>query len=320
MVHPSFSKAPKSYLGHIPSFIKEANYVKSFGLQWMSFSKTQLDSYTGIGITRERVLRMFGKIFDQLDNKAVLEVGCGAGRFTEVLLKQNLWLTAIDLSIAVLANERNNGNNKNLRIVQASALDLPFAPEQFDVVFCPGVVQHTPSPSETIDHLFRQVKPGGWLIFDQYRFNLASFLRTTWVFRLILKRLDIERSLKITDFLVKVMLPLHKFCAKNRILEIILFRFSPITSHFRGYPTLTSEDQKLWARLNTHDNLTDYYKRHTTIRALTTKLFKLGAINQELTLMPYTIEVRCQKPKLNQIQENTEPVIIDLRQSGIPSG
>jgi hypothetical protein len=79
--------------------------------------------------------------------------------------------------------------------------------------------------------------------------------------------------------------------------------------------------QKSWAQLNTHDNLTDYYKKCTTMKALKTKIKKLGAINQFFSIMPYTVEVRCQKPTINSsIDSSDNPTISDLRKSKIASG
>ena len=208
-----------------------------------------------------------------------------------------------------------------MRIARASILDLPFDREQFDIVFCPGVVQHTPSPHESIRELYRHVKPGGWLIFDQYRYNLSTILKTTWMVRLLLRKCSPELGLRITNWLVDFWLPVHRKFAGNRFLEILLFRFSPITSHYASYPDLSEEDQIAWARLNTHDNLTDFHKHFTRVRTLRHLLFNLGAINQTLCIMPYTVEVRCQKPFTTSGNlTSDEPVIIHKRGKGIVSG
>ena len=165
------------------------------------------------------------------------------------------------------------------------------------------------------------MKPGGWLIFDQYRYNLSSLLRSAWVVRLLLKRLSPERGLKATDWLVRVLLPAHKRIAGNRFLEILLFRFSPITSHYSGYPQLSDEDQVAWARLATHDNLRDFHKHHTSLVSLKRQLEALGASNLYFCIMPYTIEVRCQKPASAESQSESVPAtIFRPKQSTVVSG
>jgi len=71
----------------------KAAYVDNFGIQWNLFEKTQLDSYTGIPLSRDRLIRCCGpQLFGSLRGKYVLEAGCGAGRFTEVLLDRGAQL------------------------------------------------------------------------------------------------------------------------------------------------------------------------------------------------------------------------------------
>ena len=107
--------------------------------------------YTGTTISRDRARRCIGeKLWGELDKKQVLECGCGAGRFTETLLAKRAFVTSIDLSEAVDANQENFPQSQTHRIAQADILQLPFAPRQFDLVFCLGVIQHTPNPEKTI--------------------------------------------------------------------------------------------------------------------------------------------------------------------------
>ncbi len=321
MRHPEFNRSPSSEIEGIAQFVDEEKYVSAFGIQWIEHSKTQLDSHTGLTITRDRLTRMLGPLFLELDQKTILEAGCGAGRFTEILVEGDSLVTAVDLSVAVMANKSNNGSKSNLRIAQASIIDLPFDYEQFDIVFCPGVVQHTPNPQQSLTELYRHVKPGGWLVFDQYRYNLSTLLKTAWIVRLFLRRCSADSGLKITNRLVDFWLPVHRKLASNRFLEVLLFRVSPITSHYASYPELSEENQIAWARLNTHDNLTDFYKHFTTLRSLKGFLSHLGTINQEYCIMPYTVEVRCQKPlESTENPRTNRPVTRHMKGRKILSG
>src|SRR6267142_2669631 len=73
--------------GGIPRFVSSDNYAAAFGSQWNAFRRTQLDSFTRTTITRDRLQRCVGGSLDVLRGKLVLEVGCGAARFTEILLE-----------------------------------------------------------------------------------------------------------------------------------------------------------------------------------------------------------------------------------------
>ena len=73
----------------IPRFVENTNYANVFGEQWKKYFDIQLDSYTNTSITRDRTKRSCGAdLFDNLEGKLVLEVGCSGGRFTDVLLSQ----------------------------------------------------------------------------------------------------------------------------------------------------------------------------------------------------------------------------------------
>src|SRR5204862_7134264 len=70
----------------IPRFVDSSNYAAGFGLQWNQFRKTQLDSYTGTTISKDRLTRTVGGKLEVLSGRAVLEVGWGAGPFAAVMV------------------------------------------------------------------------------------------------------------------------------------------------------------------------------------------------------------------------------------------
>ncbi|HEX6049021.1 MAG TPA: class I SAM-dependent methyltransferase, partial [Gemmatimonadaceae bacterium] len=152
----------------IPRFVESDGYAAAFGWQWMQFRRSQLDSYTTTTISRDRLARCLGGSLDAVRGKTVLEAGCGAGRFTEILLAAGARVVAADLSSAVDANYANCGHAKQYFVCQADIRALPVAPHSFDAVVCLGVIQHTPAPEETIAALAGYVKPGGLLAIDHY--------------------------------------------------------------------------------------------------------------------------------------------------------
>jgi|KBSMisStandDraft_5_1062788.scaffolds.fasta_scaffold01098_7 SAM-dependent methyltransferase len=261
----------------IPRFVSGETYADLFGAQWNRFPKTQLDSYTGKPITRDRVRRCLGEtLWRSLAGQQVLECGCGAGRFTEILLAEGAHVTSIDLSSAVDANARNFPIGPRHRIAQADIMKLPFARESFDIVFCLGVIQHTPSSEATIEALSRFVAPGGWLIIDHYTYTVGWYTKTAPLFRAWLKRLPAERAARITERLVDVLLPWHKRVANVPIARSIVHRLSPVLSFYVLYPELDDRLQHEWALLDTHDSLTDWYKHFRTVGQIRGTLEQLG--------------------------------------------
>jgi SAM-dependent methyltransferase len=248
----------------IPRFVPATTYADHFGEQWKRYRLTQLDSYTGVPISRDRLRRCFGEtLWNNLAGLDVLECGCGAGRFTEVLLDQNARVTSIDLSEAVDANIVNFPIGPMHRVMQADIVALPFEKQRFDVVVCIGVIQHTPSPELTIQRLYEHVRPGGRLIIDHYTYEVGWYTKSAPIFRAILKRLPTDVSMRFTERMVNLVLPVHKRVSASRARSLV-FRVSPVLTHYQTYPQLNDELQRQWALLDTHDSLTDYFKHFRT--------------------------------------------------------
>lgn len=285
---------------NIPRMISESiNYTEAFGLQWKTYRKTQLDSYTNTTISQDRVRRCLGEecwsMLHSPKRVDVLEGGCGAGRFTEVLLSTGAFVTSIDYSGAVEANQENFPQDQRHRILQADILHLPFAPEQYDLVFCLGVIQHTPNPEETIEKLYAQVKPGGWLGIDHYTYNLSYCTKSAPLFRIFFRRMSAEEGLKWTNRLVEIFWPLHRAARRNRIAQVLLSRLSPVWSYYHVLP-LNDELQYQWALLDTHDSLTDWYKHFRTKGQIRRVLESLGAQEIYCEYGGNGVEALCRRP------------------------
>ena len=144
------------------------NYTAHFGEQWKRYRLTQLDSYTGKPITSDRMRRWFGDLWPALATGNVLECGCGAGRFTEILLKAGERVTSVDLSDAV--RRMLNRFQSTIPIELHRQIFFRFrlrGSVRFRVRL--GIIQHTPSSERTIAALYEHVCPGGWLIVDHKR-------------------------------------------------------------------------------------------------------------------------------------------------------
>jgi len=280
----------------IPRFVSSDNYSAAFGSQWKKYRLTQLDSYTSVPISRTRLARCIGdELWNDLNGKRVLEAGCGAGRFTEGLLDKGAIVTSIDLSDAVEANQDNFPQNGRHRIAQADITHLPFAPAQFDVVLCLGVVQHTPNPERTIQALYEQVKPGGWLVFDHYTYNVLYYTKMAPYFRMVMRRLPPERGLVWSEYLVNRLLPVHKRLQRARVLHFLFSRVSPVLCYYRAYPELTDQLQHEWALLDTHDGLTDWFKHFRSCEQIERNLKALGAADITCNYGGIGVEARARK-------------------------
>lgn len=116
----------------------------------------------------------------QLENKLILDAGCGYGAFSIELAQRKCQLISSDL-IYELTSKTVNKTNKSGVVADASV--LPFSNNSFDLIVSSEMVEHTPNPENVICELIRIIKPGGFLILTtpnkkwQFIVRLASFLK-----------------------------------------------------------------------------------------------------------------------------------------------
>lgn len=101
----------------------------------------------------------------------VLEVGCGAGAFTQTLLQAlpEARITAVDLNERLLAEARRHlgaaagaaGHAGHVRFERADAAALPYPARSFDLVACRCVLMHQLDPTVAAAEMHRVVDLGG---------------------------------------------------------------------------------------------------------------------------------------------------------------
>ena len=284
----------------IPRFVPLENYASGFGLQWNTYRRTQLDSFTGIPISAERLKRIAGGTLEMFQGKTVLEAGCGAGQFTEIMLDSGANVWAVDLSTAVDANYENCHNKPGYTVCQADILSLPFAPGQFDIVVCIGTIQHTPSPEKTIQALCSQVKPGGLLLIDHYTYGYAITFLRKHIRKFLLNKGEVF-SIQFVQLMTNLLWPLHVALFKaSRIkgvgrIRSYFIQWSPVVDYQDAYPALGSKLLRQWAMLDTHDTLTDRYKHLRSVEEIEAVLHANGMTKIELFYAGNGVEARAQK-------------------------
>lgn len=140
----------------------------------------------------------------------VLDVGCGEGRHTlSAWLRAPVHAVGIDLSAKDLATARRrqaelpppNTAGGSVTFIEASALELPFASDSFDMVICSEVLEHVFDHRGVLAEIQRVLKPGGtfvasvprygperlcWLLSDAYHEAPGGHIR-------IFRRREFER-------------------------------------------------------------------------------------------------------------------------------
>jgi len=237
--------------------VKEDNYASSFGFQWNEFEKTQIDRESkNLVFSRNRFFAETNWDQEDLSDKDILEVGSGAGRFTQVMMqetKANLY--SIDYSDAVTANYKNNGHyGERLKLFQASIYEMPFPDNSFDKVFCLGVLQHTPDFKRSIKCLTDKTKPGGEVVVDFYPINgWWTKINAKYLLRPISTKMRHDKLLGLIEKNVGWLMELYYFFDKIKLGKFVN-RFLPICDINGTLPgNLSKEELKEWVILDTFD-------------------------------------------------------------------
>lgn len=283
----------------IPRFVDSESYTSAFGAQWKRYRRIQLDSFTGTSISKDRLTRLLGGTL-HIAGKEVLEAGCGAGRFTEILLGAGAKVFAVDLSSAVEANFDNCAHYHNYFVCQADIVNLPVSPEQFDIVVCIGVIQHTADPEKTISALCSYVKPGGTVVLDHYTYGYPITSARRLLRKLLLK-MPPWVSIRFCELLVGALWPVHSILWKrakgqkyNKIRGWFI-RLSPVVDYYGAYPELRPPMLRKWAVLDTHDTLTDAYKHLRSVEEINNQLKLCGMVDIEVCYDGNGVEARARK-------------------------
>lgn len=212
----------------IPRFVPCETYADSFGILWDAFRHAVLDSALGLTQNHDRFFQQTGWTAAELQGKWVLEIGCGAGRFTEIAFQNGANIVAVDYSTAIDVCRKNLGDDPRLHYVQGDIYGLPFRPGQFDYVYCFGVLHRLPDPRSAILHLPTHLKPGGKLAVDIAPPKwFRKFGPTAWL-RFFTRRMSRERALRFSMALTSWLLPVQRALGMVPVIGLRLERFLPV--------------------------------------------------------------------------------------------
>jgi SAM-dependent methyltransferase len=114
--------------------------------------------------------------FDAWRDRAVLDVGCGAGVEVVRFARGGARTWGVDLAPSAVALTRQNvqqqGVTAGLAVADGEA--LPFAAGTFDFVYAHGVMQYAADDRRVVSECHRVLRPGGTAMFQVY--NRLSWL------------------------------------------------------------------------------------------------------------------------------------------------
>ncbi len=172
--------------------------------------------------------------FISLQDKRIVDVGCGGGILTEGLAKKGAQMLGIDLSEELIdmaeLHGLESGVSANYKKISAEALAAEES-ESFDHVVCMEMLEHVPEPGSVIAACAKMVKPGGYVFFSTLNRKPKAYLLAIVAAEHILKMLpagthDYKSFIKPSEL---------SQSARNAGLELqgmVGIKYNPLTKNF----------------------------------------------------------------------------------------
>lgn len=100
-----------------------------------------------------------------------LEVGAGGGSLVEWMAGRGAHVTAIDIDTRFI--EALAGDSIEVRRVDVREAELPQA--EFDLVHARLVLEHLSERRQILDRLVASLRPGGWILIEDYDWSCYGF-------------------------------------------------------------------------------------------------------------------------------------------------
>lgn len=169
-----------------------------------------------------------------LEGKNVLDIGCGGGILSEVLVKEGARVTGLDISESLLDIARLHSQQSNLDICYCNATAEEYALKSnraFDVITCMELLEHVPDPQSIIKACAVLLKPDGQAFFSTINRTLKAYLYAVLGAEHLLHLLpvgthDYSRFIRPSE--------IDSWCQKNglRITDIAGISYLPFINRF----------------------------------------------------------------------------------------
>jgi ubiquinone/menaquinone biosynthesis C-methylase UbiE len=169
----------------------------------------------------------FLKVFDmgvsELEDKVILDAGCGDGALLTLLGEHGANAIGIDINTSIAITHERCRQYQNVAVLQADVMRPCIRQQSVDILWCEGVIVHTSEPLEAFQALARLVKPGGrfylW-VYSSQRLTIYQRIRDWLVAPYLLPR---PLLLALSNVIAVALLPLMRATGRKRSLRTLAF-------------------------------------------------------------------------------------------------
>ena len=136
-------------------------FIDAVHLKISSFFNRHADIFPKEVSTSDGRLKAVLTPLDNLENRTILDAGCGKGRFAAKI--KNIYPSCEVHGVDISAKHLNEVPDSIIK-KKGSILNLPYKSENFDGVFCIEALEHTIRTEKAIDELCRVLKDNGRII------------------------------------------------------------------------------------------------------------------------------------------------------------
>ncbi len=219
----------------IPRFVPEDDYCSSFDLQWNRFARVQLDSANGADYSHRRFEEEVGWRGAGLQEKWVLDGGCGCCRPQSLQVSQR-------------------------PLLQGDLLQPPVRRSSIPYVYSIGVLHHTSDPATAVRSLLSLVSPGGSFAMTIYGRRWYTRLYSKYLLRPVTRRLRPESLLRSIEVLMPVLFPVTDVVFRLPLLGKVAQFLIPVANYVEK-TDFSVEQRKEEAILDTFDMLSPAFDK-----------------------------------------------------------